>query len=36
MFRFFTDITGSNYMCFAKVVSITNQLKYVIYRISSV
>jgi len=28
--------SGSYYMCFAKVIIISNQLKYVVYRISSV
>jgi len=35
-FGFSQPSSGSYYMCFAKVISINNQLKYVIYRISSV
>jgi len=35
-FDFSQPSSGSYYMCFAKVVSINNQLKYVVYRISSV
>jgi hypothetical protein len=35
-FGFSQPSSGSYYMCFAKVMSINNQLKYVVYRISSV
>jgi len=35
-FDFSQPPSGSYCMCFAKVISINNQLKYVIYRISSV
>jgi len=36
-FGFLQPSLGSYYsMCFAKVISINNQLKYVVYRISSV
>jgi len=35
-FGFSQPSSGSYYMCFAKVISIINQLKYVLYRISSV
>ena len=35
-FGFSQPSSGSYYMCFAKVISINNQLKYVVYRISSV
>jgi hypothetical protein len=33
-FGFSQPPSGSYYMCFAKVVSINNQLKYVVYRIT--
>jgi len=32
---FSQQLSGSYYMCFAKVLSINNQLKYVVYGISS-
>jgi hypothetical protein len=35
-FGFSQPSSGSYYMCFAKVISINDQLKYVVYRISSV
>jgi len=35
-FGFSQPSSGSYYMCFAKVMSINNQLKYIVYRISSV
>jgi hypothetical protein len=35
-FGFSQPSSGSYYMCFAKVIIINNQLKYVVYRISSV
>ena len=35
-FGFPQPSSGSYYMCFAKVISINNQLKYVVYRNSSV
>ena len=35
-FGFSHPSSGSYYMCFAKVISINKQLKYVVYRISSV
>jgi len=35
-FGFSHPSSGSYYMCFAKVISINSQLKYVIYRICSV
>jgi len=35
-FSFSQPSSGSYYMCFAKVVIINNQLKHVVYRISSV
>jgi len=35
-FSFSHPSSGSYYMCFATVISIDNQLKYVVYRISSV
>jgi len=35
-FGFSQPLSGSYYMCFSKVTSISNQLKYVVYRISSV
>ena len=35
-FGFSQPSSGSHCMCFAKVISINNQLKYVVYRISSV
>ena len=35
-FGFLQPSSGSYYMCFAKVISINNRLKYVVYRISSV
>jgi len=35
-FGFSQHSSGSYYMCFAKVISTNNQLKYVVYRISSV
>ena len=35
-FGFSQPSSGSYCMCFAKVISINNQLKYVVYRISSV
>jgi len=35
-FGFSQPPSGSYYTCFAKVIIINNQLKYVIYRISSV
>jgi len=35
-FGFSQPSSGSYYMCFAKVISINNQLKYVVYRTSSV
>jgi uncharacterized protein YjfI (DUF2170 family) len=35
-FGFSHPSSGSYYMCFAKVISISNQLKYVIHNISSV
>jgi hypothetical protein len=35
-FGFLQPSSGSYCMCFAKVISINNQLKYVVYRISSV
>ena len=35
-FGFSQPSSGRYYMCFAKVISINNQLKYVVYRISSV
>jgi len=35
-FGFSQPSSKSNYMCFAKVTRINNQLKYVIYRICSV
>jgi hypothetical protein len=35
-FGFLEPSSESYYMCFAKVISINNQLKYVVYRISSV
>jgi len=35
-FGFSQPSSGSYYVCFAKVISVNNQLKYIIYRISSV
>jgi len=35
-FGFSHPSSGNYYMCFAKVISINNQLKYVVYRICSV
>jgi len=35
-FEFSQLSSGNYYMCFDKVVTINNQLKYVVYRISSV
>ena len=35
-FGFLQPSAGSYYMCFAKVISTNNQLKYVVYRVSSV
>ena len=35
-FGFSQPSSGSYCMCFAKVISINNQLKYVVYKISSV
>jgi hypothetical protein len=35
-FGFLQPSSGSYCMCFAKVIIINNQLKYVVYRISSV
>jgi len=36
LFSFSQPSSGSHYMCFAKVITINNQLKYVVNRISSV
>jgi hypothetical protein len=36
LFGFSQPSSGSYYLCFAKVISINNQLKYVVYRISLV
>jgi hypothetical protein len=35
-FGFSRPSSGSYYMCFAKVISVNKQLKYVVYKISSV
>jgi len=35
-FGFSQPSSGSYYMCFAEVININNQLKYVVYRIISV
>jgi len=35
-YSFSQPSSGSYYMCFAEVISINNQLKYIIYRISLV
>jgi hypothetical protein len=35
-FGFLQPLSGNYYICFAKVISINNKLKYVVYRICSV